>query len=462
MRMRILLTGSKSVTALQLLFVLTGLLSIEKIGAFQPLSAQRRETSANETGTELDRPSQYIGVTECPCAIHGGDDTPLFGYIFWSDVVYDVNHAVIQKGDSLSIIMCPNNYHDALHLPNMTIQQSNILIQCGAMGLPDGCIVDGASILIADNLKNVTIHGVEFVSQRHELSIGKGSQISLLGCRFSNTIFPGAETLRSAVVSHGELTIVNSYFSGNFGGSAVHVVQNEASFTNVQFVDNTASQHKNSASAIHVGESTNEKIANISIINSCFEKNIGTNIVFVHEGSLVLRNRDNAVLATSDGKTKCHGITMQLGNGTMCKKFQLLNVSCKDAVDRCGPVVVDTIAPVPPPVPTFNNSNITAEVKSSPVHPAPTGAPAPTIKGDDTANEGTLSPVSTPKKTLTLQPTTANGDKPTILLDLTGNDDIIPLDITNDITFGESGYDVQPGKIWIVTILTTLVIVVIW
>lgn len=449
-----------------LTFFVLNVLFIRKINANQPLSTQHRKTSTNETDSELDRSSQYVGVVECPCGIHGGVDTPLFGYVFWSDIVYDINHAVMQNGDPLSIIMCPANYHDALHLPNMTIQQSNVLIQCGAMGEPENCIVDGAAITVGDNLKNVTIQGVEFVSQRHEFRIGKGSQTSLIRCRFSDTIFPDSETTRSAVVSHGDLTVVNSYFSGNYGGSAVHVVQHEASFTKVQFIENTASQHRSSASAIQVGDSVNGKVANVSIIDSCFENNIGTNIVFVQEGSLVLRSRENAYLSTAHEKPQCGGITIHLGNGTTCKTFRLSNVSCSDAFDRCGPLIVDTITPVATPVPSFNTSNISAEIISSPVQSAPSDAPAVAIKNEN-ATEGTItSPVSTPKTILTLQPTVSDtipdGDNPTTLLDLTTNDDIVPLDITSDITFESSGGDRLRGDMWILAIITPLITFVNW
>lgn len=425
---------------------------MEKIDAIYPSSAQHRKTLTNETEAGIDRSSQYVGVVQCPCATHGGDDTPLFGYLFWRDIVHDVNHDISQNGDLLSIIMCPNNYHGELNQPNMTIQRSNVLIQCGAMGEPDGCTVEGATVAIGKNLENVTIQGVEFVSQRHEFSIGQGSRISLIRCRFSDTIFPGTETLRSAIVSHGDLTIVDSYFSGNYGGGAVHVVQQKASFMGVQFIDNTASQSKSSASAIQVGDSTKGKIANVSIIDSCFENNFGTNIVFVQEGSLVLRNRDNAVLSTSHGETNCHGITIQSGTGSECKKFQLFNISCQDAFNRRGPIVVDTVAPAATPTITFNNSNISADIAPSPIQPAPS------------PKEITLSPVSTPKKMLTLQPTVsdsiADGESPATSLDLTINDDIVPLDITNDITFETSGYDLHRRELWLVAIFTTITTVV--
>ena len=464
--MRTFLAIMKIVTALHFICVLN-VLFIQKINAMQPLSAQHRTTLSSETETEFDRSSSYVGVVECPCATHGGVDTPLFGYMFWSDIVYDVNHAVMQNGDALSIIMCPSNYHDALHSPNMTIHRSNVLIQCGAMGEPDDCIVDGAAITVGDNLNNVTIQGVEFVSQRHEFSIGKESQISLIRCRFSDTIFSGTETVRSAIVSHGELTVVNSYFSGNYGGSAVHVVQHEASFTNVQFIDNTASTHRNSASAIQVGERMSGNIANVSIIDSCFENNLGANIVLLQEGSLVLRNRGNAVVPTADGKTKCSGITTYSDTGTTCKKFQLFNVSCRDALDRCGPVVVDTIAPVDTPVKSLNDSNVSTEVISSPVQPTPTVSPAVALKNNNATDESIISPVSTPKTTVTLQPTIVSdtiseNDNPSTLLDLTTNDDVVPLDITNDITIERSGCKRQHGEIWIMIILTSIITFANW
>lgn len=436
--MRVLLTKYVAAPPLLLVIVLSQL-CIGTVDAIQTASAHHRTTLANETDTGVDRSPQYVGVIECPCSSHGSEDAPLFGYLRWSDIVHDINHAVTQTGEVLSIIMCPDHYHDALHLPNMTIQRSNVVIQCGAMGEADGCTVDGATITIGENLQNVTFQGVKFVSLRHEFRIGKGSQISLIRCRFSDTIFPSAETLRSAVVSHGELTVVNSYFSGNYGGGAVHVAEHKASFSNVHFVDNTASQSEISASAIQVGDRTNGRVANVSIVDSCFENNIGTNIVYVQEGSLVVRNRDNAVLSTSDGVTSCYGISVRSSNGTTCKTFHLLNVSCHDAANKRN-----SVAPSAAPVTSFNKSNGSTVISSSPVTPAPSSTPIADVKE-------TLSPSTSDRN--------ANGDDPSIFLDLT-TDDVVPLDITNDITFESSGNDLQYRKVWVVTFLTNLLALV--
>jgi hypothetical protein len=409
-----------------LLFTLNCCLALDIVDTSGKSFHERRDAIVytNKTYVELDRRVQYVGVVECPCTTgtSGTNDQPLFGYLIWNDVVSDINNSTDSSSkDVTSIILCPTNYQDALNSPSMIIQRSNVAIQCGATGEPDGCIVDGASISIGNNLTNISLHGIEFVSQRDEFLIGEGTEVLIDRCRFSDTIFPGFETLRSAVVSYGDLEVTDSYFSGNYGGAAVLVAQQKASFKNVQFRENTASNAENSASAVQVGDVVNDKIANVSIIDCCFENNIGTNIVLVHQGSLLLRNRGNAVLANSDGNTKCHGVTMHNDTNTSCNMFRYHNTTCDDAVEKR----LHTDTPSATPITSMNVVNETNNETSSPIKP----------------------PRTTPTTTLTMQPTaapktTTSPGQPTTTTNLTAtidDDSIVPLGITSDINFGTSG-----------------------
>ena len=350
--------------------------------------------------------SSYIGVVECPCTSEvddaGGGGSPLLGYLLWDDLVRDMNNftataAAASNDDVRTFIVCPNSFHDAVDAPALVLQSSHVILQCGAAGALDGCVVTGAKIKTADSLQGISIRGMEFREQRDEFKIGVGTHVTLQNCRFMGTLFPGLGTVRAPVVSFGTLDAIDCSFRGNFGLGAVLVAQGKARLERTQFIENKASEEQTGASAIQVGDPVVGTAANVSIVDSCFENNMGKNIVLLLDGSLLSRNRGNAVLNVFGG-ADCRGVTvLRTGGESHCDSFQFHNTSCDSFFESAAavntssaPVVaLDTTTAPSPVLLVLTLSPLPDILTLSPVEPpaiAPAVAPPVSVPAAPSAN----------------------------------------------------------------------------
>jgi hypothetical protein len=339
-------------------------------------------TNSSSPPAHATNPSDFVGVVECPCA-KDDQGSPLRGYLRWDDLVRDVNNLTDSGpiSDVLTFILCPNNFHDAINTPPLLIMRSNVIIQCGASGEPDGCVVSGAKVKTGDHLVNIQIIGIEFRQQRDELKIGEGTEVTLRRCRFLSTLFPGLSTVRAAVVSFGKLHVIDSFFGGNYGLGAVLVAKFTAQFERTQFCDNMACDEDRGASAIQVGDPVLGTEANVSIVDSCFENNIGKNIVLLSKDSKLSSNRGNAVLNFVGGAV-CRGVTMLTDqeDDVFCDSFQYHNTSCYSLFEGGGggdssPVSGDAAAPSLAPILTENSTAAPVDATNPSAPSAPKSAP---------------------------------------------------------------------------------------
>lgn len=332
------------------------------------------DSSTAMASTNVTTDSGRIGLVRCPCDHNGTENVT--GYLVWDDMVDDINNLACSNASMAhTFTLCPNSFNASNSSP-ILIEHNYITIQCGATGRPEGCVVNGASIVVTSRLVGITLSGIDFVNQQQEISIGHLSGVHFEYCRFRDTHFPGSGYLRAAVVSAGRLTARNCVFANNLGQGAVLVESQTAFFQHCQFINNRAAEWDHYASAIQVGAAVNvysnrTTSAKVSIRDSCFENCLGKYVVLLEPNSTLYMNTKNAVLNT-DGGVVCEGVTTIVDKFIRgCHPFQYFNTSCNSRITMTSAPTMTSVSMshisdrpslVPSAVPTHTSHNNTNQV----------------------------------------------------------------------------------------------------
>ena len=314
-----------------------------------------------------------MGVYPCP-SVPGES-----GFLDWGDLVAAIKDESAGQRNTI-FLLCPTVF---LADEPLFIRDSNIEIGCVTMY---GCVIQNATVAIADGVEDVVLAGLEFVDQSGEITVGWETHARFIACTFRDTLFPGSGVQRAAVVSAGYTLFLFCNFAGNLGQGAVFVAGGAPFFEGCQFASNRESEGMVTAAALLVC-ATDGATAQVSMRNSCFDENMGPFIVYVYNVpySQVVLNLDNAV-SNLHGGAQCAGVaTFYNESLTTCDEFDFLDTTCDAHIPlgTSAPIRSPTIAPSPGGTPGIDI------VHSSTTSPTPAG----TLAID---NEHSSTPSSSP------------------------------------------------------------------